>query len=104
MSPETFCYWLNGYCELDGAHPTPEQWKSIQEHLKLVFNKVTPEVIKEPASLSIKINDELKSLSAEDVKEILRKYEMEKGNYYDHQHDKWYLFRPPTWDIPKVTC
>lgn len=42
MNPEQFCYWLKGYCELTQDNPTPEQWKSIKEHLNLVFAKVTP--------------------------------------------------------------
>jgi hypothetical protein len=45
MTPEQFTYWLQGFCELtDGQPPTPEQWKSIHEHLKTVFQKVTPPV------------------------------------------------------------
>jgi len=44
MTPEQFAYWLQGYTELTaGQQPTPEQWKSITEHLKTVFVKVTPE-------------------------------------------------------------
>jgi hypothetical protein len=43
MSPENFAYWCQGFVELTGgAHPTPEQWKMIKEHLGLVFTKVTP--------------------------------------------------------------
>ena len=49
MTPENFCFWLNGYVELDGRLPTLEQWRSIKEHLNLVFDKVTPDVeYKEP--------------------------------------------------------
>ena len=45
MSPEQFAYWLQGFVELNkGAPPTPEQWKSITEHLGTVFTKVTPPV------------------------------------------------------------
>lgn len=45
MSPEHFAYWLQGFVELNkGAPPTPEQWKSITEHLGMVFTKVTPPV------------------------------------------------------------
>lgn len=47
MTPEQFCYWLQGYFELkqtidhrDGA--TPETMKVIEDHLKTVFVKVTP--------------------------------------------------------------
>lgn len=46
MTPESFVYWLQGFAELNPSmeQPTPEQWKSITEHLKAVFVKVTPEV------------------------------------------------------------
>src|SRR5690606_2925322 len=43
MTPQEFCYWLQGYSELGGERPTEEQWAQIKEHLKLVFTKVTPE-------------------------------------------------------------
>lgn len=41
MTPENFTYWMQGYVELVGEVPTKEQWKSIVEHLELVFTKVT---------------------------------------------------------------
>lgn len=48
MTPENFCYWLQGYFELkqtidhrDGA--TPETMKMIEDHLKEVFKKETPQ-------------------------------------------------------------
>lgn len=41
MEPISYCYWLQGYVELCGERPTPEQWASIKEHLALVFTKVT---------------------------------------------------------------
>ena len=42
MTSEQFCYWMQGFCELSGnTPPTAEQWKSIVEHLQLVFNKKT---------------------------------------------------------------
>jgi len=44
MTPEQFAYWLQGFVELNPslAHPSPEQWKAISEHLQTVFVKVTP--------------------------------------------------------------
>lgn len=43
MTPEQFTYWIQGFVELnDGKMPTPEQWQSIQDHLKTVFRKITP--------------------------------------------------------------
>ncbi|HEX8579911.1 MAG TPA: hypothetical protein VF655_10000 [Allosphingosinicella sp.] len=44
MTPEQFCYWLQGRAEFDPTPPTPEQWQSIREHLQTVFTKVTPPV------------------------------------------------------------
>ena len=48
MNAQEFAYWLQGFVELHGEMPTPEQWRSIKEHLALVFVKVTPQVKKEP--------------------------------------------------------
>lgn len=44
MTAHEFSIWLNGYVELGGKTPDDAQWKMITEHLKLVFNKVTPEL------------------------------------------------------------
>jgi hypothetical protein len=45
MTAEQFAYWLQGFTELtEWKQPTPEQWKSICEHLGTVFNKMTPGV------------------------------------------------------------
>lgn len=45
MDALQFAYWLQGFAELGGDEPpTPAQWRSIRDHLGLVFNKVTPEV------------------------------------------------------------
>lgn len=43
MTPEQFTYWLQGYTEINGEAPTPEQWEVIKDHLKLVFDKRTPD-------------------------------------------------------------
>jgi hypothetical protein len=42
MTPEQFCYWLQGLSEIGGRQPTPEQWQSIRDRLATVFHKVTP--------------------------------------------------------------
>jgi hypothetical protein len=44
MTPENFCYWLQGLFEhrKDGQI-TLTEIKSIRDHLALVFTKVTPE-------------------------------------------------------------
>jgi len=41
MNANDFCYWLQGFAELGDKPPTAAQWKMIQEHLQLVFVKVT---------------------------------------------------------------
>lgn len=45
MTPEQFCYWLQGITEYD-THGTPNdtQWQVIKDHLATVFHKVTPKV------------------------------------------------------------
>jgi hypothetical protein len=43
MSPENFCYWLQGYLEIgDSKDLDSNQLDIVKDHLKLVFNKVTP--------------------------------------------------------------
>lgn len=41
MTPQEFCYWLQGFFEINGnvESITKEQAKIIQQHLKLVFKK-----------------------------------------------------------------
>ena len=51
MSPESFCYWLQGLLEVgvaDGQALQPNQVKAIKEHLATVFVKVTPETFLVP--------------------------------------------------------
>lgn len=51
MTPENFCYWMKGFVELseyksENVPPSIDQWRSILDHLELVFDKVTPEIPK----------------------------------------------------------
>jgi hypothetical protein len=70
MTPEAFAYWLQGFAELNPSleQPTPEQWKSITEHLKTVFVKVTPEVKMQP----LKIDWPVGGGSADDIAKKIR--------------------------------
>lgn len=52
MTPENFCYWLQGRAELRSEPPTPEEWECIRNHLSLVFNKVTPPGPVKPAEIA----------------------------------------------------
>lgn len=52
MTTEQFAYWLQGFVELsDGKPPTKEQWSKIEEHLQLVFTKVTGPMPVPPISI-----------------------------------------------------
>lgn len=49
MTPEQFCYWLQGRIEMQPDNPpSPEEWKMIGEHLGEVFRKVTPPIQIDP--------------------------------------------------------
>ena len=42
MNERDFCYWLQGFVELNGIETLSEtQVQIIEEHLNLVFNKTT---------------------------------------------------------------
>ena len=47
MKPRDFCYWLQGHLEIDAPNGVSElsreQVQVIQDHLDLVFKKVTPD-------------------------------------------------------------
>lgn len=46
MTSEQFCYWLQGFFEISNGDVkgiAPEKAQIIQDHLDLVFNKVTPD-------------------------------------------------------------
>lgn len=43
MTPDQFCYWLQGYAEITRDAPNETQWQIITDHLDLVFTKVTPQ-------------------------------------------------------------
>lgn len=44
MTPESFTYWLQGFVELQDSDTISEkQWLMIKDHLKLVFDKKTPD-------------------------------------------------------------
>ncbi|MFV1943440.1 hypothetical protein VPH49_21750 [Pseudomonas luteola] len=42
MTPEQFCYWLQGRAELVDAPLSEQEWASVKQHLDAVFKKVTP--------------------------------------------------------------
>ncbi|HUW47256.1 MAG TPA: hypothetical protein VMW36_00745 [Patescibacteria group bacterium] len=43
MNERDFCYWLKGFTELTNSESlSDEQWAVVKDHLKLVFDKLTP--------------------------------------------------------------
>lgn len=45
MTPEQFCYWLQGRAELQPNNPpSEEEWAMIVIHLQTVFHKRTPQI------------------------------------------------------------
>ena len=42
MTPENFCYWLQGFFELNSDIPPTKREQIIKDHLQTVFKKVTP--------------------------------------------------------------
>jgi hypothetical protein len=43
MTPNDFCFWLNGYLEMSGSESIDKvQTNILKDHLKLVFEKKTP--------------------------------------------------------------
>lgn len=79
MTPEQFAYWMQGFVELNGGMPTPEQWQSIKEHLATVFNKVTPS-LDDPNTFRVH-------------EHIYRPYPVYPG-----------VGNPPTWNPGEVIC
>lgn len=47
MTPEQFCYWLQGFAEIHQMQPTGQEWVIIMDHLAKVFDKQTPSREKE---------------------------------------------------------
>ena len=49
MTPENFCYWLQGYFEILDAkgsihdYLSEDQLKTVKDHLKLALSKQTPD-------------------------------------------------------------
>lgn len=57
MTPENFCYWLQGYFELqeemkDGRGLGAGQAQTIQKHLQLVFTPVMQQIDRYPVAKS----------------------------------------------------
>jgi hypothetical protein len=81
MNAQEFAYWLNGFAELQvvDTPPTTAQWKSIKEHLKLTFTKVTPEV-------NVTTVTPTQGLGVKDLEELVKRinnYPMQPSTPYE---------------------
>lgn len=61
MNATDFVYWLQGFVELTETSTINEkQWLVIKDHLKLVFDKQTPDRSKDPSTITeIKADEEM---------------------------------------------
>ena len=79
MTPEQFCYWLQGMFELTNTRSLSEkQLEVVRNHLQLVFTKMTPDV-------EIDV-DELDDTDEDTLKKALEKL--------SKKSDKWELEEP----------
>ena len=100
MTPENFCYWLQGWFELnktidhrEGA--SKETLAMIDNHLKLVFNKLTPKISdKEEPKQPVNVPYQ----SKKSVHDILK--EVSKNDPVLFNNDKLVDWNAPV----KVTC
>jgi len=62
VTPEQFCYWLQGFAEISGCEPNDSEWMIIKDHLKTVFEKVTPD----------RSEEKPKTLTGKDLQKIIQ--------------------------------
>jgi hypothetical protein len=104
MTPDQFCYWLQGMFEITNTKQLSEtQTKIIKEHLQLVFTKVTPDHDKD--LLTEQEESELEEALKKLQDEIDKKYEPYKPYqpYYIPDWDEKYTGNPPP-VLPTVIC
>lgn len=77
MTPEQFCYWLQGFAELNTDEPDDEQWEMIKNHLDTVFNKVT---MKKTSMKRELITEELKDPEAgKKLEDVIKEMQRNSG-------------------------
>jgi hypothetical protein len=98
MTPEQFCYWLQGRAELVEKTPSDEEWEVIREHLGLVFNKVTRKRVN-PEDLFSKMDEVKKEQAPSDVSPTIPFPRLYPG--YPHPP---YLGYDPRWPRTEIIC
>ena len=118
MTPENFCFWLNGHFELQERDIpiTPRQTKIIQEHLALVFDKVTPDHEKEDMGTTAKPTE----FDIDDLEEVSKILDNTLKDWQKENNElnpwKWPVVDPafpispptiptyPSYDYPNIIC
>lgn len=89
MDPLQFCYWLQGFAELNsGTPPNEMQWKAIRDHLATVFNKVTPSY---------------PGLGPDWQKEIIKDWKPNPSSAPEYPFNPNRIYLPPVWYGPNVS-
>ena len=84
MTSKDFCYWLQGFFELSKTDEplTPEQVRTIKNHLKLVFlHEIDPSYSDDPTVQAIFQN-------IHDGKKPLEGIKLEKPNKFSHNMNR----------------
>lgn len=111
MNTEQFVYWLQGMLEYTDVNSLTEEdlktkLQGIKDHLKLVFNKVTPEApVKQKSlnDLSKEISDGIKQGERKTPSEDERRFQDIVDNIKNSRPELPYIFPridPATW--PKI--
>ena len=113
MTPENFVYWLQGYFELkraNGEDISDPFLRTIEDHLKLVFEKETPDRTKSNEDLiketpdRTKSNEDLIKEFQEKIRERFPEKELPVPSKiwpYPNYPD-W--IPPSDWKGPVITC
>jgi len=74
MTPENFCYWLQGVFEVSNPQEMNKtQLDVIKEHLQLVFTKVTTHFVCDVNIDRDKILQDVKTLTKEEIDNLINK-------------------------------
>lgn len=106
MTPENFVYWLHGYFELkraNGEDISDPFLQTIEDHLRLVFEKETPDRTKSNEDVS-KSNEEIIKEFQEKIRE---KFPIDgpyrpSGVWPYPNYPGW--IPPSDWKGPVITC
>jgi hypothetical protein len=101
MTPENFCYWLQGRAEMQpDPPPTEAEWKMIKEHLGYVFEHMAkPAAVVAPSEPRPPKQRTVRTVRPGlDVNQIVK--DLAKQN--DRQH--WATDRPSNIKVGRLIC